>query len=389
MAVQETPRAGNGKASPGDPPEGAAVEHREWTDPYNSFNSWKGLLYREQYEGILEGRLLPPLEAAIDPTYNCNVDCVWCNSGRMLRHHARAGQEMSADHLVRLVSFLADWGVRGFCYAGGGDPTLHPALWDAMSLVHERGRENAILTNGIRIDTNRKREIAVTTSRWIGVSLDAATPERYAQVKKTGLQVFDKVLENVAAMVELVRRTGSRCEIAIKYLIHPSNADHILRTCELARDLGVAHFHARPAASENIEGLGQRLDFPMDLINDQLDQCLAMQTPTFKTFGVRHKFTGTFNLEHGFSRCLSAPLAIQCGADGRVYHCVDWRGSDRHVLGMHWPEPEQILEFWGSPQHLEAMRRVQVDRCPRCTYGIYARQIENAVQDDGMCMNFP
>ncbi len=399
MAVQEQSSTGEGNVSghmvPAALPKGepvaraAAVAHREWTEPFNSFNSWKGLMYREHYQAILEGRLLPPIEAAIDPTYTCNVNCVWCNSRRILHQEGVAGQGLQADHLVRLVSFLADWGVRGMCYAGGGEPTMHPALWDALLVARERGRENAILTNGTCIDTDRKREIAVTACRWIGVSLDAGTPERYARVKNTDPGKFHKVLENVGAMVDLARSRGSRCEIAIKYLIHPSNADQILQACTLARDLGVAHFHARPAASENIEGLGEKLHFPMDLINEQLDRCLELQTPDFKTFGVRHKFTQTFNLEHGFSRCWSAPLAIQCGADGRVYYCIDWRGNRDFVLGMHWPEPEQILEFWGSPRHLQMMRAVQVGNCPRCTYGVYARQIENAVRDDGMCANFP
>jgi len=35
------------------------------------------------------------------------------------------------------------------------------------------------------------------------------------------------------------------------------------------------------------------------------------------------------------------------------------------------------------------MRGIQVDKCPRCTYGVYARQIENAMLDDRMCVNFP
>lgn len=389
MAVPGSQSSGNGKSSPPHQQSPADSSRQEWTEPFNSFNSWKGLLYREHYEAILQGRLLPPIEAAIDPTYTCNVDCIWCNSTRVLKQEGLTGQDMSSEHLLRLVSFLADWGVKGFCFAGGGDPTLHPALWDALQLVRERGQENAILTNGIEINTRSRREIAVRTCRWIGVSLDAATPERYSRIKRTGRDVFEQVLENVRAMVDLVRREDLRCEIAIKYLIHPSNADQILEACELARNLGVAHFHARPAASENIEGLGQRLEFPMEEINRQLDACLALQTPTFKAFGVRHKFTRSFNLEHGFSRCLSAPLAIQCGADGRVYLCIDWRGSPRHVLGMHWPEPEQILEFWGSPEHLEKLRSVQVEKCPRCTYGIYARQIESALERDAMCRNFP
>lgn len=361
----------------------------EWTEPFNSFNSWKGLLYAEHYKGILNGRFLPPIEVSIDPTYSCNVDCVWCNSRRILHRAEKHGQSMTPEHLIRLVGFLIDWGVQGFCYAGGGEPSLHPALWDAMLAVKAGGRQNAIITNGIAVDTYRKQEIAATSCRWIGVSLDAATPERYAEVKKTGPKVFNKVLDNIRAIVSIAKERGCQCDVAVKYLIHPSNADQIAQACEVARDLGVAHFHARPAASENIEGLGETLDFPMDVINKQLAQCLEMQTDTFKTFGVRHKFTGSFNLQHGFSRCLSAPLGLQCGADGNCYCCVDWRGCPDFVLGTHFPEPERILDFWGSPKHREFLAKVKVEKCPRCTYGVYARQIEQAVEADAMCTNFP
>lgn len=371
----------------------APAPRPEWTDPYNSFNSWKGLMYLDHYRGILEEKLLPPVEASIDPTYVCNIDCLWCNSWRILHKDGKVGHKMTDEHLLRLCGFLADWGVRGFCFAGGGDPTLHPALWEALKLTTSKGRENAIITNGIKIDTAEKQEIAVANCRWIGISLDAGTAERYAQVKKTSPKVFHKILDNVRAMVELIRsgRVDTRCEIAIKYLIHPTNQDEILTACKLARELGVVHFHARPAASENIESphLGRTLRFDMDLVNAQLEECMKLQTAEFKTFGVRHKFSETFNLKHGFSRCWAAPLTIQCGADGYVYHCVDWRGDPDYVLGMHWPDPEQILEFWGSKYHLDLMKSVKVDRCPRCTYGIYAQQIEFAVKSDGMCVNFP
>ena len=89
------------------------------------------------------------------------------------------------------------------------------------------------------------------------------------------------------------------------------------------------------------------------------------------------------------SRCWAAPLTIQCGADGFVYNCVDWRGDPRFVLGSHYPDPRNILDFWGGEKHLQLMKDVNVDKCPRCTYGIYAQQIENAVLNDDMCVNFP
>ncbi|NDD26958.1 MAG: radical SAM protein [Proteobacteria bacterium] len=367
----------------------ADADAQEWTEPYNSFNSWKGLMYFQHYKGIINEQLLPPVEASIDPTYVCNIDCVWCNSWRILHKDEKVGHKMSRDHLLSLCEFLADWGVRGFCFAGGGDPTLHPGLWDALRLVREKGKESSIITNGIAIQTQERREAAVECTRWIGISLDAGTRETYARLKKTSPRKFDQIIENIRAMMEIKKASSSRCEIAIKYLIHPTNQYEILQACELARDLGVHHFHARPAASENIEGLGEVLHFDMNAVNDQLAACMKMQTRDFKVFGVRHKFTETMNLKHGFSRCWAAPLTIQCGADGFVYNCVDWRGDPRFVLGSHYPDPRNILDFWGGEKHLQLMKDVNVDKCPRCTYGIYAQQIENAVLNDDMCVNFP
>lgn len=366
-----------------------AAACEEWTEPYNSFNSWKGLMYFQHYQGIINEQLLPPVEASIDPTYVCNIDCVWCNSWRILHKDDKVGHKMSREHLLGLCAFLADWGVRGFCFAGGGDPSLHPALWDALRLVKEKGKESSVITNGIAFQTAERRQIAVECTRWIGISLDAGCRETYARLKKTTARKFDQIVENVQAMMDLKRSTPNRCEIAIKFLIHPTNQHEILRACELARDLGVHHFHARPAASENIEGLGEVLHFDMNHINEQLAECMKMQSRDFKVFGVRHKFTETMNLKHGFSRCWAAPLTIQCGADGYVYNCVDWRGDPRFVLGMHYPDPRQILDFWGSPRHIQFMKDVKVDNCPRCTYGVYAQQIESAVLNDAMCMNFP
>lgn len=362
---------------------------REWTDPFNSFNSWKGLMYREQYEGILKDRLLPPVEASIDPTYTCNVDCVWCNSRRIL-HSDLQHSCMSEEHLMNLINFLLSWGVKGFCFAGGGESTLHPSIWKAMLHISEHGCRNAVISNGIAIDTPFKQETAVRTCRWVGISLDAGDAERFAHIKKVAPSAFNKVVANIKAMAEIIRRENLACDLAVKYLIHPENADQISKACALARDLGVAHFHARPAASENIAGqVGSVLQFPMDIINEQLAECLEMQTENFEVFGVRHKFSQSFNLEHGFSRCLSSPLSIQCGADGKVYLCNDWRGSARHVICSHYPNPEAILDYWGSPKHLELIRSIKVEQCPRCTYGVYAKQIENACERDGMCVDFP
>ena len=49
---------------------------REWTNPYNPFNSMKVLIWREHLEGIVRQEFLPPVTADTDPTNLCNYNCI-------------------------------------------------------------------------------------------------------------------------------------------------------------------------------------------------------------------------------------------------------------------------------------------------------------------------
>jgi len=41
---------------------------KEWSknNEFNSFNSWKGLLYADWYRAVVEGNFKPPVEASLD-----------------------------------------------------------------------------------------------------------------------------------------------------------------------------------------------------------------------------------------------------------------------------------------------------------------------------------
>jgi len=362
---------------------------QEWSTPFNSFNSMKGLLYRAHMEGIARREFLPPIEASIDPVYSCNLDCVWCNSHWILKNGARKGHRMTKEHLLDLCDFLAAWGVKGVCFAGGGEPFLHDGCADAVEALSKAGVESAFLSNGT-VMRREDMEALVRYVKFIGISIDSSNRENYAQIKRVSPEVYDQAVENFRRLVELKRRYNSPLEVCLKFLIHPENAHLTYEACRLGKEMGADYFHGRPAAAENILGdRDYRLDFPMDVINEQMDRCFSLNDEHYQVYGVRHKFTGSFNLKCAFTKCLAPPLLVQCGADGNVYLCVDHRGKKDYILGSHSPDPSQILDFWGGAAHREAMRRVEIGACPRCTFSIYNEIIEKAIVDDAMCRNFP
>ncbi|MCD4784456.1 MAG: radical SAM protein [Candidatus Eremiobacteraeota bacterium] len=362
---------------------------KEWTDPFNSFNSLKGLLYRKWMEGIIAGDFLPPVEASIDPVFNCNLDCIWCNSQNILKNPDINVHIMSREHLINLCRFLAEWGVKGLCFAGGGEPFMHPDLAEVTEMLGEMGADTAFLTNGTLIK-DRDIEAMVKYSRWIGVSIDTGNRENYAVIKKTKPELFDEAVENLRKMVEMRNRMGSNFEISYKYLIYPDNAPFIYEAVKLAKDIGVDYVHIRPAAAENVLGSTDfHLQFPLDSINEQMQKSFELEDENFRVFGIRHKFSPSMNLKRNFTRCLAPPLLINCGPDGHVYLCVDHRGKKQFSIGKHYPDPENILTFWGGEKHRNMMKNVNLDVCPRCTFGVYNEIIEKTIIEDRMCRNFP
>jgi MoaA/NifB/PqqE/SkfB family radical SAM enzyme len=218
---------------------------KEWTSPYNSFNSMKGLLYTDWYKAIKEWqdghRLapLPPIEASVDLIHACNLMCQHCNAHRYLSdgdHRYR----MEDDHLINLIQFLGNWGVKGVCFAGGGEPTLHTGLENALWECHNSGMQASVLTNGTLL-TPQLIYAMTRTCRWVGVSIDAATAETYKIGRK--VDMFDITISNLKNL----SKSGTWCDIAFKLLVFEYNQNEIYDACKLAKSLGVQDFHARPA----------------------------------------------------------------------------------------------------------------------------------------------
>ena len=148
----------------------------EWSksNQYNSFNSYKGLTYYENYKkivGWLNGGELPaPIECSLDPIFACNHRCYYCNSQGYLRDNPQKGQ-LSFKVMSEFIEKLAKWDVRGLCFGGGGESTLNSDVPQMIELAQTRGLEVAMVTNGSQFHDGFLRENLINC-RWVGVSLE-------------------------------------------------------------------------------------------------------------------------------------------------------------------------------------------------------------------------
>ena len=377
---------------------------QEWSvkSKYNSFNSYKGLTYIDShYKPIAkwfkgEGKLPAPIEISLDPAHLCNFNCSHCNAQRYLVIHPDEVPEdkkiMTREHLKRFVDFCADWGVRAICIGGGGESLMNRNVWDLPSYIAQKGMKSSFATNGSLINEKIAREMM--NCRWVGVSVDASTKETYNKIH--GVDFFEKVLENIKLLVKMKKETGSKIDLSYKFLITPDNWHEVYEACKLAKSLGVRDFHARPVDLERKDfEQGIELNYNINKIKELFAKCHELEEgDEFRVFTVMHKYDENFKITHSFKNCVSSSLMLQACADGNVYVCADHRIENRFKLGSHFPNPERILDFWGSERHRELLKGICVDKeCGRCTYGEYARQIEeltmNSKEKDLMCVDFP
>jgi MoaA/NifB/PqqE/SkfB family radical SAM enzyme len=371
---------------------------QEWSkrNELNSFNSYKGLLYSNWYQAIRDWKdhkrdaPLPPVEASLDPIHACNLQCEHCNAASYLVYRAKE-KMMKPTHLLELVSFLGRWGVKAVCFGGGGEPTLHPTLAEAFETCKLAGMDASIATNGTLFN-QKLIETMSRTCRWVGVSIDSATANIYVIGRKANL--FDQAISNMKNLIKQIKKDKSICEVAYKFLIFDYNQHEIFDACKLAKDIGVRDFHVRPADFSH-QGMGKNKQkhnpYDINKIQEQFEKCHELETERFRVFTVIHKFKPDFTPDRNFSQCYASPCSIQLCADGNVYLCPDQRHSQFYLLGNHYPNPNQILNFWGKIKHYNLVFKTGAENCKtRCTFSPYCRQCEELfIKDtDPMCKWF-
>ena len=68
--------------------------------------------------------------------------------------------------------------------------------------------------------------------------------------------------------------------------------------------------------------------------------------------------------------------------------CCDRRGDSTLELSHNLRNLEDILNIWGSDKHWEMYDKLDLSRCPRCTYSPHNEIYEKVLCEDNMSINF-
>jgi MoaA/NifB/PqqE/SkfB family radical SAM enzyme len=137
--------------------------------------------------GIKDGQrsYIGPQLVQLDVTNNCNNSCIacWSNSPlleEMMIDQDEKNQTLSFEVIEKTLHEMHAMGTKEIYMAGGGDPSMHPCIFDIWALIKQLGMTLYVNTNFVKFATpeavERILEIGVDH---FTVSLWAGTPEVY------------------------------------------------------------------------------------------------------------------------------------------------------------------------------------------------------------------
>ncbi|MFH0921490.1 MAG: radical SAM protein [Fibrobacterota bacterium] len=316
------------------------------------------LSHYESARKILSNKMPAPRTAILYPTYVCNQACPGCEYQEDNRGIARM---MTRAQLMHAVDELAALGVQGLEFCGGGEPTLHPDLAQAILRLRKRGISIGLLTNGTHL-TGKLAKVAVRNLSYIRISLDAADAATFNRVKrpKDKNAGFAQVVANIRKIVALRKKDNAPVTLSIKYLVSRLNAEGLEKAAKLAASLGVDSLQFKSVRIFK----GLELKKEGDAIRRRID-ALAKKYPKLAVLGGIDKANVTM-------KCWLSPVQIMIDAIGEVFVCCYYRHRrDTHGFGNIFKTP--LKKIWFSKRHWKAIASIKPAECNRldCRFAAY------------------
>lgn len=146
-----------------------------------------------------------PLTINLTLSFKCNFNCSHCYS-----REEDLRNEMTFDELKHVIDILVKWKVP-FINLGGGEPLLHPNLFDFVKYATSKGLQCTMNTNGYLLDKEKAQMIKQVGFRSVGISIDSPDEEKHDSFRnkkgsyKKALTALDNLAEvNVKSTVSMV-----------------------------------------------------------------------------------------------------------------------------------------------------------------------------------------
>lgn len=305
------------------------------------------------------GERVPPVHIDAGLTKKCNERCIYCYG----YFQNMTGEVMSRDALVEnLVRSGARIGLRSLAFIGDGDPTLNPALYEALQVGKKEGLSLSISTSGILLNTDERIATVLESCEWMRFNISAFTVEGYAAIHRVSEKARNTVLDNIRRMVEYKHKHGLTCDIGLQTVFVPTGdmPKELEALSKFAVEVGVDYHVIKqcslPDAGESGMVQFAMSDYDRPEIVDLLKRVEALST---KQTVIIPKWTLIQQKgEKPYENCSSIPFISEVSGNGDWYPCGYMFGGkpqwkDFRFGNLH---EQSLEEMWSSDRYWNIVR---------------------------------
>ena len=194
----------------------------------------------------------------------CNSACVFCVEKFTEYHPVAPG----ADETRQLI--LAGSGKYNMLFFMNGEPSVHPKLFEYVTLAKEHGFKYFGMSSHFRAfaDPYFALKILDAGFEFFDISLHAATYETQAEVNPIGDdgKSLKEALHGLRNVFEIARRSGRRIGVTHKVVITRMNYNRLLAIFEATYKLGVRNYIFQPV---KVSGLDPELQARLAINEDE------------------------------------------------------------------------------------------------------------------------
>ena len=325
----------------------------------------------------------------IEPTVDCNLDCITCFRNDWDQPIGRMNDETFAIILEGLKSLDP---IPSVYFGGIGEPLFHSKTIRWVEAVKKLGVKVELITNGTTLTERKSRELIDSGLDVLWVSIDGASPETYSDVR-LGSE-YPKIVRNLKRLHKMRKPSHyPKPDIGIAFVAMKRNIKDLPKVIKLGKSVKARYYsvsNLQPATEEmQSEQLYNQtlnniayLDAPKlpRLSLPKLDFDESTRDALFDIFNAQLNidFAGN-NWAGGNDTCdfiESGTMSIAW--DGNVSPCWplmhthtsylkgNLRRSKKHVIGN--VQERSLLDLWLDPTYLAYRERLHNFSFAPCTF---------------------
>lgn len=344
----------------------------------SSYSQYKIINFPSHIDQLKTKTPIVPLHLELNPVNFCNHDCKFCTyraqETDLVNAHFNIKDMLATEDMIRIITEAASCGVRAIQYCGGGEPTLHPDIFDIIEYTIAMGLDCAMVTNGAKITEQVVSKMYDMS--WIRFSINGADPSTYSKCHglpdKLGATAHDQAWEAVSVCVNTLEKT----EVSISFIVTPDNYKQIGQIIAKAKSYGVSSI--RIGAEVYTDGRADTLLKFKDEINMQLEDSEGLTDDDFVIYSnMDSRISNRENTEYEYGDdCYHHWLVGIIGADGYLYSCcVKKYCADGRITNVL---DKPLLEAFTGREHIIWGERI--NPCISCKRGCFLKPKNDVIK---------